>query len=113
MAHPLKSLSAAIAGDAEYAWAVFCNIAMPVKDSYAKTFGAATVFGWMTDESQHQVANEAAAHLMQHLFGYDVTTHPNYEYGKNQAQAHAEFRIAMDEAEDELIASANPSTPTT
>lgn len=96
----LKTLSAEIAADPEMAWAVFCNIAMPIKDAYAPVFGAATVMGWVPDAKQHQLANEAGAHLMQHLFGYDITTHEHYQYGKSGAQDYAEMRIAMDEMED-------------
>ncbi|KQM62407.1 MULTISPECIES: hypothetical protein [unclassified Sphingomonas] len=104
--HPIVLLSDAVKADEDYAWAVFCNIAMPIKDSYAPAFGAASVMGWMTDAMQHKVANEAAAHLMQHLFHYDMTAHPLYEYGKGDAQLYAEFRIAMDEQEDAAIAKA-------
>jgi hypothetical protein len=100
----LNTLSAEIAADPEMAWAYFCNIAMPIKDAYAPTFDTATVMGWMTDAMQHKVANEAAAHLMQHLFGYDITSHEHYAYGKSEAQNYAEMRIAMDELEDAEIA---------
>lgn len=104
-----KIQSAEIASDAEHAWAVFCNIAMPIMDAYAPTFGAATVMGWVPDAKQHQLANEAAAHLMQHLFAYDITAHPLYEYGKSGAQSYAEMRIAADEAEDVEIAATAPA----
>ncbi len=87
--HPIKLLSQAIADDDCYAWAIFCNLAVPIMD-------AAHV--------DHRVANETAAHLMQHLFEYDVTAHPLYEYGKSDAQMYAEFRIAMDRQEDAAIA---------
>ncbi|MGK2908779.1 MAG: hypothetical protein ACSLE1_03120 [Sphingobium sp.] len=107
--HEYAALKAVIKDDPEYAWALFCNLAMPVKDSYAETFGAATVFGFMTDAMQHKVANEAAAHLMQHLWDYDITTHPHYEYGKSGAQQYAEMRIAMDFQEDAEIAAADVS----
>lgn len=85
----LKILSAEISSDAEQAWAVFCNIAMPIKDATGVS---------------RKIANEAAAHLMQHLFEYDVTSHPLYEYGKSGAQNYAETRIAIDEAEDAQLA---------
>ncbi len=93
--HPIKALSREIAADDDYAWAVFCNMAVPIMD-------AAHV--------DHQIANEAAAHLMQHLFEYDVTAHPLYEYGKSDAQKYAEFRIAMDRQEDAAIAT-RPAPP--
>ncbi len=102
--HPIRALGEVCRTDEGYAWALFCNIAMPIKDAYAETFGSATVFGFMTDAMQHKVANEAAAHLMQHLFECDITTHEHYGYGKSGAQSYAEFRIAMDEAEDAAIA---------
>ena len=82
-------LSAEICADPEVAWAVFCNIAVPLRDATGLA---------------RQPANEAAAHLMQHLFGCDITTHEHYEYGKSGAQSFAEFRIAMDDAEDALLA---------
>jgi hypothetical protein len=84
----MNTLKAAMA-DEGYAWAWFCNLAVPIMD--------------VTGVS-HQKANEAAAHLMQHLFGVDITTHPHYEHGKSGAQQYAEFRIAMERAEDAEIA---------
>lgn len=86
--HPIVLLSQALAADDGYAWAFFCNVAVPIMD-------AARV--------DHKTANEAAAHLMQHLFEYDATAHPLYQYGKSDAQKHAEFRIAMDRHEDAAI----------
>ena len=88
MSENWKNLSAEIAARPDYAWAVFCNIAVPIMD-------AANV--------SHKVANETAAHLMQHLWDYDITTHPNYGYDKSNAQEYAEFRIAMDKQEDAKI----------
>ncbi len=85
----LKTLSAEVAADPEMAWALFCNIAVPIMDAAAVS---------------HQIANEAAAHLMQHLFSCDITKDERYQYGKSGAQSYAEFRIAMDEAEDADIA---------
>lgn len=92
--HPIVLLSQALAADDGYAWAFFCNVAVPIMN-------AAHV--------DHKTANEAAAHLMQHLFEYDVTAHPLYQYGKSDAQKHAEFCIAMDRHEDAIIAKANGS----
>lgn len=86
----LKTLSAEIAAEPEMAWAVFCNLAVPIRE-------AARV--------SRQKSDEAAAHLMQHLFGHDITTDDRYEYGKSGAQNYAEMRIAMDEQEDAEIAS--------
>jgi len=87
--HPYAALTDVINNDPEYAWALFCNMAVPVMDATG---------------CSHQVANEAGAHLMQHLFGCDITTHPHYKYGKSGAQSYAEMRIAMDKAEDAEIA---------
>ena len=87
----IDTLKAALGSDPELAWAWHCNMAVPLIDAGA---------------GNHKVANEAAAHLMQHLFDCDITTHPHYEYGKSGAQSYAEFRIAMDEQEDAAIAKA-------
>lgn len=86
--------------DAEYAWAWHCNLAMPIMD----------VAG-----CDHKTANEAAAHLMQHIWSVDITTDPRYVYGKSDAQQYAEFRIALDAAEDEELRplDAAPSNPPT
>jgi hypothetical protein len=83
--HPSRALADAINADPEYAWGWHCNIAVPIMDAAGVS---------------HEVANETAAHLMRHLFDCDITTHPHYQYGKTGAQHYAEFRIAMDEAED-------------
>lgn len=83
------AMRALINRDPEYAWALFCNIAVPIMDAAGVT---------------HQVANETAAHIMQHLWGCDITQHEHYAYGKSGAQSYAEFRIAMDETEDAEIA---------
>lgn len=96
MAYPVTALSAEIASDPEIAWAWHCNIAVPIMD-------VASV--------SHEKANQAAAHLMQHLFGYDITTHPRFEYEKSGAQAYAEMRIAADREEDAEIAAASPQPP--
>ena len=84
------TFKAAMVADPEYAWAWHCNLAMPIMD---------------TCEVSHRVANESAAHLMQHLFDYDITAHPQYQYGKSGAQRYAEMRIAADREEDAEIAS--------
>lgn len=79
--------------DPDYAWGWHCNLAMPIMDATGIT---------------HEQANMAAAHLMQHLWKCDITTHPNYQYEKSGAQSYAEFRIEADKAEDELIAYPHP-----
>lgn len=73
----------------EYAWGWHCNLAVPIMDATGIS---------------HRKANEAAAHLMQHLWGCDITTHPHYEYGKSGAQTYAEIRIAAEREEDAQIA---------
>jgi hypothetical protein len=87
----IESLIAEMAANPELAWAWHCNIAMPIMDAAGVS---------------HQVANETAAHLMQHLFRYDITQHPHYVYEKSGAQQYAEMRIAMDAEEDAEIARA-------
>ena len=52
----------------------------------------------------HKLANEAAAHRMQHLFAVDITTHPLYEGKKSGAQEYAEMRIEADRQEDAMLA---------
>jgi hypothetical protein len=88
----IDTLKAAMAADPDYAWGWHCNIAVPIMDAAGVS---------------HKRANEAAAHLMQHLFDYDITGHPHYEFGgfgKSGAQQYAEMRIAADRAEDAEIA---------
>lgn len=87
--HPWAALQQLIQSDPDYAWALHCNLAMPIMDSVGCT---------------HQRANEAAAHLMQHLWACDITPHPHYQYGKSGAQQYAELRIAIDADEDAEIA---------
>lgn len=82
--HAFGALKALIQADADYAWGWHCNIAGAIMDSA---------------DDDHKSANETAAHMMSHLFGYDITAHPNYAYGKSGAQAYAELRIAAENAE--------------
>lgn len=74
--------------DPDYAWGWHCNLAMPIMDATGIT---------------HEQANMAAAHLMQHLWKCDITTHPHYQYEKSGAQSYAEFRIEADKAEDAAL----------
>jgi hypothetical protein len=64
IATAFDELQAAIKADPEYAWGWHCNLAMPIMDASGIS---------------HEKANKAAAHLMQHLFDYDITTHPYYQ----------------------------------
>lgn len=82
--------------DPDYAWGWHCNLAVPIMDATGIT---------------HEQANMAAAHLMQHLWKCDITTHPNYQYEKSGAQSYAEFRIEVDEAEDALTAAPYATHP--
>jgi hypothetical protein len=70
--------------DPDYAWGWHCNLAVPIMDATGIT---------------HEQANMAAAHLMQHLWKCDITTHPHYQYEKSGAQAYAEFRIDADKVD--------------
>ena len=87
--HPIVALGKVCRDEPDYAWALFCNIAVPIMDAAGMS---------------HKVANETAAHLMQHLFDHDITTHESYVYGKSDAQAYAEFRLAVDRDEDAALA---------
>jgi hypothetical protein len=104
--HAFDGLKAEMNADPEYAWAWLCNLAMPVMDSYepymrGQSFSAA-----------HEAANQAGAHLMQHLFGIDITKDDRFVAKKSGAQNYAEFRIAMDADEDAEIAAQAISTGT-
>jgi hypothetical protein len=79
------ALKQACESDPEFAWAVHCNIAMPIIDAIGVS---------------HEQSNVASAHLMQHLFDHDITTHERFEYQKSGAQEYAEIRIAAEQAED-------------
>ena len=89
MIHQYKALQQLIQSDEEYAWALFCNIAIPIMDSM---------------DCSHRDANEAAAFLMSHLWDYDITKDARYEYGKSAAQEYAEMRIAAEREEDADLA---------
>lgn len=89
IATAFDELKAAMQADPEYAWGWHCNFAMPIMDASGIS---------------HEKANKAAAHLMQHLFDYDITTHPHYQYDKSGAQQYAEFRIAAEREEDAIRA---------
>jgi len=89
IATAFDELKAAMQADPEYAWSWHCNFAMPIMDASGIS---------------HEKANKAAAHLMQHVFDYDITTHPHYQYDKSGAQQYAEFRIAAEREEDAIRA---------
>lgn len=91
---PIKALAAEIASDPEIAWAWFCNISVPIMDA---------------TRVPSRVADQAGAHLMQHLFGHDITTDWRYSSGKSDAQIFAEMRLAADREEDAALSLANGS----
>lgn len=57
MPTPFDQLKAALNADSGFAWSWHCNIAMPIMDRLG---------------CSHREANEAAAAVMQHLFGLDM-----------------------------------------
>ncbi len=81
----MQSLTDALKGDPEYAWAWHCNLAMPIMDN-AKV--------------SHRVANITAAHLMQHLFGIDTEKHPHFEVADEAPQADSQPAQVRDERDD-------------
>ncbi|KKC25819.1 hypothetical protein [Sphingomonas sp. SRS2] len=70
-----------IQSDPEMAWGWHCNIAVPLMDSL---------------NLDHETANVTAAYLMSHLFGVDITTHPQFQYEKGGAQSTHEFMMTAD-----------------
>jgi len=58
IAEAWTTLKEACAKDYDYAWAIYCNLVMPVMDS---------------TKVSHELANKAGVWLMRHLFAYDVT----------------------------------------
>ena len=61
---PFGSLKLLVQDDEDYAWTLHCNIAMPIMDEL---------------HCSHQDANMAAARVMQHWFGVDVTKTKNWK----------------------------------
>lgn len=86
---PYDQVKASIHLDADHAWGWHCNLAMPIMDAIG---------------CSHEDSNKAAAHLMDHLWNYDITTHPHYEGEKSGAQHYAEARKEAEREEDEQIA---------
>lgn len=72
----MDHLTAVMKDDPEYAWSWHCNLAMPIMDS--------------TDCS-HEQANRAAAALMQHVWGVDITKHPHWQFDKDRKEAAQNF----------------------
>jgi len=63
--HPFAALGDLMRADPEYAWAVHCNVAMPIMDRLRCT---------------HREANEAGADVVSHLFNVDVRANQNWAY---------------------------------
>lgn len=76
--HEMQALSALMQRDPEYAWEWFCNLSVPIMDATGVS---------------NRKAGQAGAHIMQHMFGVDMTRDPRYVDGKSGAQNYAEFRI--------------------
>lgn len=88
----MRALSDALKADPGYAWAWHCNLSMPIMDATG---------------CSGELANQAGAHLMHHLFGIDITQHRYWEGTKSPAQEYAELRIAAEREEDD----ATPEQP--
>lgn len=71
--------------DPDYAWAVHCNIAMPIIDAIGVT---------------SEQGNIASANVMRLLFDYDITTHRYFNGKKSPAQEYVELRMEAEREED-------------
>ena len=58
-----EKLGAAVTSDPDYAWAIHCNIAMPIMDELHCT---------------HEQANLAAARILHHWWKIDITKHRHW-----------------------------------
>lgn len=58
-----RALAQALRDDPEYAWAMHCNVAVPIRDELG---------GGLASQA---IANRAAARVISHLFGVDMTQH--------------------------------------
>lgn len=81
MTQTMQALHAAIHADPEYAWSWHCNLAVPIMDAAG---------------TSHKDANRAAALIMAQVFGYDITTHPHFVWGKSTQQEYFEARCEAD-----------------
>ncbi len=79
--HAFEQLKQIINSDREYAWAFFCNLAVPVLDATG---------------CDHRASNEAGALIMAQMFDHDITAHPLYEYEKSTTQECFEMRRDAD-----------------
>jgi len=65
------TLKAAMQADLSYAWSWHCNIAMPIFDQGVP----------------HRQSNEAAARIMEHIFGVDIRKSREWEVTVGHTQA--------------------------
>ena len=86
--HPMEELKDGIHSDSEYAWSWQCNLAVPIMEAIG---------------ASHKDANRAAALIMAHMFDYDITAHPRYEWGKSPQQIYFEARVASEREEDAAL----------
>lgn len=63
IAKAMKALRKALKSDPDYSWSWLCNIAVPMQDSGAS----------------HALSNNAAARVMDHIFGTDMENHPLFK----------------------------------
>lgn len=63
-----NTIERACLNDPEYAWAIHCNLAMPIY--YCGI--------------SHQKANEAASKIMESLFKVRTNTNENYKFSQNK-----------------------------
>jgi hypothetical protein len=64
MSHPFHALGELAQEDAEYAWALQCNLAVPIMDEV---------------RCSHEAANRAAARIMYQWFAVDITQHEHWK----------------------------------
>ena len=62
--HPFQALRELAQDDPEYAWALHCNIAIPIMDELRCT---------------HEQANRASARVIKHWFGVDIDQHEHWK----------------------------------
>lgn len=86
---PFAGFKTEVRKDADYAWSIHCNLAMPIKDSL---------------KCSHESANRAAANVMQNLFGVDMTKHSHWESFERQ---WALEKVEEDKTEAECVAELN------
>lgn len=84
---PMGQLIAQVKADPDYAWALFCNLSVPIHDAIRVPAIA---------------ADQAAALIMSQLFELDITKHAHWPgHPKSGAQEYFELRVAAEREEDE------------